>query len=554
MNFETGMSKLSLDKFVQLLERSALVDNDRLLQVVSDWKRQATLRQLDDALPCADHLVDVGLLTHWQSKKLLEGRHRGFFLGKYKLLDHLGSGGMSSVYLAEHVLMQRRVAIKVLPQNRVSDSSYLARFHLEAQAAAALDHRNIVRAYDLDNEGKIHYLVMEYVEGQDLHALVCQNGPLDYHTAANYIAQAASGLEHAHQCGLVHRDIKPANLLVDLKGTVKILDMGLAKFTAETRPAPGFAKEEHVLGTADYLAPEQAVNSQTVDARADIYALGCTLYFLLTGHPPFAEGTSLERMTAHQQQLPPSVLLDRPDAPAALVTICRRMMEKSPQSRYQSATEVQRAIGEWLQSEAACGRVSPMVVTAARPSGHDLSDSRHRGPSKANLVSGSAADLHTLPPDSPQFPNGLQDTDPNLQRATVKIPSPAWRHPGDASHAPPPESEVLSSGAAAPRGSDAISGLAHSLPPPVVAPPLAPPISPPPGSQIATWGPPAQLSRAPANSSSDDGAPVDLPLEIDATVAWAPRAGRRIRTSSWPWIIALGALLLIALLLVIAAL
>ena len=205
---------------------------------------------------------------------------------------------MSSVYLAEHLLMQRRVAIKVLPHNRVSDSSYLARFHLEAQAVAALDHPNIVRAYDLDNDGKIHYLVMEYVEGRDLHALVCQRGPLDYHTAANYIAQAATGLDHAHHCGLIHRDIKPANLLVAVNGTVKILDMGLAKFTAETRPAPSFAQDEHVLGTADYVAPEQAVNSQLVDHRADIYSLGCTFYFLLTGHPPFATGTSLERMTA----------------------------------------------------------------------------------------------------------------------------------------------------------------------------------------------------------------------------------------------------------------
>src|SRR6185436_18880149 len=183
----------------------------------------------------------------------------------------LGSGGMSSVYLAEHVLMQRRVAIKVLPHNRVGDSSYLARFHFEAQAAAALDHRNIVRAYDLDNEGRIHYLVMEYVEGRDLQAIVEQDGALEFHAAANVVAQAAAGLEHAHQRGLVHRDIKPANLLVDLKGTVKILDMGLAKFTPESRPTPGFAHDDQILGTADYLAPEQAANPRSVDHRADIY-------------------------------------------------------------------------------------------------------------------------------------------------------------------------------------------------------------------------------------------------------------------------------------------
>src|SRR6478672_10118990 len=229
------MSMLSLDKFVALVDRSKLVDDDRLSEAVDDWKRQATLRQLDDARHCAEHFVGTGLLTQWQAGKLLDGRHRGLFLGKYKLLDHLGSGGMSSVYLAEHVLMQRRVAIKVLPHNRVGDSTYLARFHFEAQAAAALDHPNIVRAYDLDNDGKIHYLVMEYVEGRDLEAIVSAEGALDCAMAAEIIWQATAGLEHAHECGLVHRDIKPANLLIDVKGVVKILDMGLAKFTSESR-------------------------------------------------------------------------------------------------------------------------------------------------------------------------------------------------------------------------------------------------------------------------------------------------------------------------------
>src|SRR4051812_26883870 len=276
------MIKIFLDRVLMWVDRSNLIEPDRLSQALAEWKSRATLSQLDDARYCAEHLVESGLLTHWQCRKLLEGRHRGFFLGKYKLLDHLGSGGMSSVYLAEHVLMRRRVALKVLPHNRVDDSTYLARFHLEGQAAAALDHRNIVRAYDLDNEARIHYLVMEYVQGRDLHAMVCEDGPLDYHLAAEYIAQAAAGLAHAHERGLVHRDIKPANLLVDLSGTVKVLDMGLAKFTPAGAVASSQAPEEQVLGTADYLAPEQAVNSQKVDHRADIYGLGCTLYFLLT--------------------------------------------------------------------------------------------------------------------------------------------------------------------------------------------------------------------------------------------------------------------------------
>ena len=307
------MSKLSVDRFVELLERSKLVDPLQIEELTARWKSSATAAQLEDAEACAEFLVTAGALTHWQAMKLLDGRHRGFFLGKYKLLDHLGSGGMSSVYLAEHVLMQRRVAVKVLPQNRVSDASYLARFHFEARAAAVLDHPNIVRVFDLDNDGRIHYLVMEYIEGYDLDELVSEHGPLDYHTAVEFIKQAGAGLEHAHQAGLVHRDIKPANLLVDMRGTLKILDMGLAKFTSGARAVQDFGHDEHVLGTADYLAPEQAVNSQTVDHRGDIYGLGCTLYFLLTGHPPFAKGTSQERMAAHQHEEPPSLLVERPD-------------------------------------------------------------------------------------------------------------------------------------------------------------------------------------------------------------------------------------------------
>ncbi len=525
---------LSLDKFVQLVERSKLIDPDRLAQVVADWKRTATLRQLDNALPCAEHLVDQRLLTDWQAKKLLEGRHRGFYLGKYKLLDHLGSGGMSSVYLAEHLLMQRRVAIKVLPQNRVADSSYLARFHLEAQAAAALDHRNIVRAYDLDNEGKTHYLVMEYIEGRDLHEHVAAEGPLDYYTAAEYVAQAATGLEHAHQRGLVHRDIKPANLLVDFQGTVKILDMGLAKFTAETRPTPGFAKEEQVLGTADYLAPEQAVNSQNVDARADIYALGCTLYFLLTGHPPFADGTSLERMAAHQQRVPPSVLLDRPDAPVALVAICHRMMEKSPLNRYQTASEAQRALRGWLDNEAALGR-APRAAVAGLTRGGGGPPARSRGPSKANLISDSAGDLPLSSLDLNYATRGLTDTDPNMQRATVKLPAASGRSAHDSKSAASAASE---------------SSTMRPQPPPVVA---APP-SPPSRAEIETVAPPVQLPDAVPILIHERADDIEVPMIPDVTEQWLQQAHKASHASSWPWVIVLCTLVAAAMIAAIALL
>lgn len=334
--------------FLELVQRSDLVDRDQLDRVVLQLKQRSGEEAAANAELVAAALAEAGLLTRWQCQNLLEGRHKGFFLKKYKLLDHLGSGGMSNVYLAEHVLMHRRVAIKVLPKNRVADTSYLARFHREAQAAAALDHRNIVRAYDVDSENDIHFLVMEYVEGKDLNAMVKENGPLEYHVAAEYIRQAALGLAYAHQAGLIHRDVKPANLLVDQHQVVKLLDLGLARFTGDEKASLTVTYDENVLGTADYLAPEQALDSHGVDARADIYSLGCSLYYLLTGHPPFCEGTLPQRLVAHQKQLPPPIQNDRPDVPQDLVDICSRMMAKKASARYASAAEVADALGQWL--------------------------------------------------------------------------------------------------------------------------------------------------------------------------------------------------------------
>lgn len=348
------MPTLSTEKFVEVVRRSGLIEEERLNAALESLSAQsagtANGSETDETQRLVTQLIELKLITSWQSDQLLKGKHKGFFLGKYKLLGHLGSGGMSSVYLAEHLLMQRRVAIKVLPQSRVDDTSYLARFRREAQAAAALDHKNIVRAYDIDNEGKHHYIVMEYVEGRDLQNVVKAEGPLEYNRAADYIRQAAEGLQHAHDANLIHRDIKPANLLVDHKGVVKVLDMGLARFTDETTTSLTIAHDENVLGTADYLAPEQAKNSHSVDYRADLYSLGCTMYYALTGHPPFRDGTLAERILKHQKESPPSILVDRPDAPKELIEVCSRMMAKQPSARFQSAGEIATTLAAWLTS------------------------------------------------------------------------------------------------------------------------------------------------------------------------------------------------------------
>jgi len=343
--------KLTPESFLNVVKQSGLIETDKLKIAISEIKDSGV--NTNESREIANALVDRKELTRWQADKLLQGKHKGFFLGKYRLLSLLGKGGMSSVYLAEHVLMRRRCAIKVLPSKRVHDSSYLARFHREAQAVAALDHQNIVRAYDVDKENEkeaeIHFLVMEYVEGRSFQEVVVQDGPVDFIPAADFIRQGADGLEHAHQAGMVHRDIKPGNLLVDNSNVVKLLDLGLARFfDNDDEEALTLRHDEKVLGTADYLAPEQALDSHSVDLRADLYSLGCTFYFLLTGHAPYTEGTLTQRLMAHQTQEPPPVQNDRPDVPAALVAILKKMMAKSVDDRFQTSNEVSEALAAWL--------------------------------------------------------------------------------------------------------------------------------------------------------------------------------------------------------------
>src|SRR5205085_9868735 len=225
------------------------------------------------------------------------------------------------------------------------DHAALERFYREARAIAVLDHPNLVRAHDIDQDGTLHFLVMEHVDGLSLHDLVKRIGPLDPLRACHYVYQAAIGLEYAFEtAGLVHRDIKPANVLVDRAGTVKILDMGLARFFRDEQDVLTKKYDETVLGTADYLAPEQATDSHTVDIRADIYGLGCTFYFTLTGRPPFPEGSVAQKLIWHQSKQPTPIRELRPDVPAAVVAVVEKMMAKDPAARYQTPAELAAAL------------------------------------------------------------------------------------------------------------------------------------------------------------------------------------------------------------------
>lgn len=337
------MADQSAKSFLSLLNRSGIVVEERLKRALKQLAAKQAEKGTGEKVSAellATHLVDSGLITDWHVEKLRSGKYKGFFLGKFKLLGHLGTGGMSSVYLAEHKISGKKRAIKVLPKKRVSDKSYLDRFYLEGRAAAALNHPNVVRIYDICNEADTHYMVMEYVKGRDLYETVKAQGPLGFADAADYVAQAAEGLSHAHEKGLVHRDIKPANLLLTDEGVVKILDLGLALLQEEETESLTVLYNEKVMGTADYLSPEQAINSHEVDHRADIYSLGCTLYYLLTSKPPFAEGTLAQRIAKHQTAEPPSIKEQRSDCPDELIAICQKMMRKNPAERYADCNEL----------------------------------------------------------------------------------------------------------------------------------------------------------------------------------------------------------------------
>ncbi|MCL2004975.1 MAG: serine/threonine protein kinase [Planctomycetaceae bacterium] len=357
----------AVSHFIEILRRSELVEPAKLDEALANIEANAEPEQLGDPAFIAKQLVQKYVLTSWQSRQLLKGRYKGFFLRQYKILGHLGSGGMSSVYLAEHVLMQRRVAVKVLPRKRLEKAIYLERFIREAQAIAALDHPNIIRAYDFDHEGDLHYIIMEYFPGDNLQAIVDREKKLPFARIVNILRQTADALSHAHAIGVIHRDVKPSNILVNPQGEVKVLDLGLALLDEQVYEGRiTHIQEDTILGTADYLAPEQAIDSHKVDARADIYALGGVLYFCLMGHPPFPEGSVSKRLLDHQQSEPASILDSRPDAPGDLVTLCKKMMAKHPDFRQQSAKEVVQDLEHWLIQN---GHAEPEDFSEADSSG-----------------------------------------------------------------------------------------------------------------------------------------------------------------------------------------
>ena len=290
----------------------------------------------------AKDLIKTGLLTKYQAEQILSGKGKNLRMGKYLIETKLGAGGMGQVFKAQHAGMDRTVAIKVIHTKNRLDTQAIQRFDREVKAAARLIHPNVITVFDADHENGLHYMVMEYCEGKDLAALISQQGTLGLKDAVDYITQAARGLQYAHEQGVIHRDIKPGNLLVNKSKKVKVVDMGLARLQSlnEEEKVPMLTATNAIMGTFDFMSPEQGLSTRQADARSDIYSLGASLYFLLTGKVMYEGETAFAKLIAHREKPVPKLKLTRPDIPDALETIYQKMVAKNVEDRYQTISEI----------------------------------------------------------------------------------------------------------------------------------------------------------------------------------------------------------------------
>jgi serine/threonine protein kinase len=331
---------VSLEQFVRQLEDSGIIAGETLKDFIPPKSSP------NSAVELAKDLVRQKKLTKFQVEEVSKGKGKSLTLGNYVLLEKIGQGGMGAVYRAQHRRMKRIVAIKMLPPSMINDAAAAARFQREVEAAARLRHPNIVAADDADEANGVHFLVMECVEGDDLSSLVKKDGPLPVNQAAEYVMQAAQGLQAAHAEGIIHRDIKPSNLLLDKKGTVKVLDMGLARIESSANVATQaeLTGTGAIMGTVDYMPPEQALSTKHADARADIYSLGCSLWYLLTARPIYDGESITAKLLAHQSQPIPSLRSIRSEVQESLDSVFRKMVAKNVEDRYQTMTDVIAAL------------------------------------------------------------------------------------------------------------------------------------------------------------------------------------------------------------------
>lgn len=340
---------ISLEQATSSLLRAGLMTDEELESACHQLEQESDVVTADRLL---DHLMSDGRLTKYQVRRVTQGRSHELVFGNYAVLNRIGTGGMGDVFRALHRRMQRVVALKVI-KNKMATEEFIIRFRREIEAAARLNHPNVIAAYDADECELGDFLVMEYVEGTDFKEIVDQGGPLGPEDALETMRQAAVGLAYAHRNGIVHRDIKPANLMRDVSGVVKVADLGLARVSdtaGHVAQGAGLTQTGSVAGTIDYMSPEQAVDSASVDLRADIYSLGCTFFFLLTGGPMFNEPSLMGRMLAHRETAPP-ILTDLLESVSPEIdALFQRMVRKKPEDRFDSMLDLVSEI-ETLQGK-----------------------------------------------------------------------------------------------------------------------------------------------------------------------------------------------------------
>jgi serine/threonine-protein kinase len=356
---------------VQAIQRTRLLEPDQFHALQHDLQGRFA-----DPKSLARELLQRGWLTAYQINQIFLGHGPDLLLGSYVLLERLGEGGMGVVFKARNWKLGRVVALKVIRKERLARPDAVRRFRREIQAAAQLSHPNVVEAHDADEVDGTHFFAMEYAEGTDLARLVKQQGPLPVARACDYVRQAALGLQHAYEHNLIHRDIKPSNLLLTRGGVIKVLDMGLARLEQADDDSSTLTQEGVVMGTPDYIAPEQALDARLADIRADIYSLGCSFYFLLTGRPPFPSGTLMQKLLKHRMDEPEPVERLRPEVPAGVAAVLRRMLAKQPEARFQTPAELAAALAVWDRTAiqagpggqaAAPARVTAGIQVAAAP-------------------------------------------------------------------------------------------------------------------------------------------------------------------------------------------
>ena len=400
----------SVDKLLSALWSLRLFSSQQ-----ADEIKRELLPHYPDAADLCTYLVEIDWLTAYQRRLLLEDRWNELTVGPFQILDKLGEGGVGEVFKAWDTVRGRIVALKVLREHLAARPGAIQELQRERLAVIHLIHPNIIKTYDADQVGDLHYFAMEYVEGMDLHQYVQRYGPLPVEQACEYVRQTATGLQHAHQAGLIHRDIKPANLFLPNSSpdvmaaglswqrsgetVIKILDWGLARLSPSANNNEGAAalgvnaEKGLLIGTADYLAPEQARDATLVDTRADIYSLGCVFYYLLTGEPPFPAPSLMLKLMQHQDEPPPSVQARRPDVGDELNSVLLRMMAKKPEKRFQIPLLVAAALRRFCSCPA--GELASIAANAGgagfRPSSsasllRPASNASVQRPARATLV------------------------------------------------------------------------------------------------------------------------------------------------------------------------